>query len=121
MSQERHEEKHAEEQEQTPYYLAARYAGERPAGRAYFEGQETILRADCDLSVFRFQLNRVWHVAVLGEKPPDDLEDKLKTILSRGTPAPLPPEVLQTLASLRANATRQGPWVERHFRPGQRL
>ncbi len=121
MSQERHEEKHAEEQEQTPYYLAARYAGERQAGRAYFEGQETILRADCDLSVFRFQLNRIWHVAVLGEKPPEDLEGKLKTILSRGAPTPLPSEVLETLARRRESATEKGPWVERHYRPGDRI
>ena len=39
-----------------PYYLAARFPGERRAGRAYFRSQAVLLHAGRDLSVFRLIL-----------------------------------------------------------------
>lgn len=110
------------EQESKPYYLASQFGGERPAGRAYFQAQELIFNTpDCDLSVFRFQLSRIYHVAVIGIRPDEGLERRLRNILSRGESVSLSPEILRTLMSRRSQATRQGPWVERHYRPGTEI
>ena len=110
------------EHEPIPYYLAARFAGERPAGRAYFRVQELIFATpEAHLSVFRFQLSRIYHVAILGENPDEELEQRLQRILAKGERVSLPTEVLKMLVERRAQATRQGPWLERHFRPGQPL
>ncbi len=105
------------EREQSTYYRAARFENELASRKAYFEAQAALFRApECDLSSYRIQLNRVWHVLVVGEKPPEELDDKLHSILSTGEPAPLPADLLAYLKDRRARATRLGPWVERHFR-----
>src|SRR5437899_9507681 len=103
------------------YVCAARFPTERKAGRAYFQAQEAIFTADCDLSAFRLQLNRVYHVAVLGRTPTAEVDQRLRIILAAGEPATLPEDVLKLLEERRARATEQGPWVERHYRPGQTL
>src|SRR3989337_1112254 len=100
------------EKQPEPYYLAARFGREHIAGLAYSQAQQTIFGQDCDLSVYRFQLNRVWHVAVLGEEPPTNLQSVLQRILSLGDPTTLPTEALRLLIQRRTDATRQGPWVE---------
>ena len=74
-----------------------------------------------DLSAYRLRLREVWHVAVLGEPPPPDLDERITTILAAGEPAILPAEVMTALTERRAQSIRQGPWVQRHFRPGQPL
>ena len=109
--------------EQQPEYLkVARFLGEKPAGRAYRQAEQLLYRRpDCDLSAFRFHLSRIWHVAILGDQPPEDIDRRLQTILSRGQPASLPEEILLELQRRRAQATKLGPWVERHTRPGQLL
>jgi len=111
----------APEKQPEPYYQAARFPHEQIAGLAYSQAQQTIFGQDCDLSVYRFQLNRVWHVAVLGEPPPGHLESRLHRILSPGEPTTLPAEALRILLQRRSEATRQGPWVERHYKPGKQL
>lgn len=58
------------EEGSTSSYKAARFPSEKPAGEAYFQAQEVIFKADCDLSVYRLRLNRIWHLAVLGDPPP---------------------------------------------------
>ena len=105
------------------YHQAARFAGEEPAGVAYFAAQEAVAAhaGDVDLSAYRFQLNRVYHVAVLGDPPPTALHDELRAILASGEPAQLPEDVLKLLNARRAEATELGPWVEGHYRPGKRL
>jgi hypothetical protein len=106
------------EHEPFSYQRIARFAGEKPAGRAYTQAQHSIFTAEgCDLSVFRLLLGRDWHVAVLGDLPPQELSQQLDRILSRGVPATLPAEVMQALAERRAEATKLGPWVERHLIP----
>jgi hypothetical protein len=102
-----------------PLYLqVARFSGERPAGRAYNQLQEAIFRSPaCELSVYRMLLQRDWHVAVLGDPPAATLERRIRQVLTRGTPASLPAEILEELQRRRAAATRIGPWVERHQRP----
>ena len=108
-----------EHQSSEPEYLkVARFSGEKPAGRAYRQAEELLFRSpDSELSAYRFHLNRVWHVAILGDRPPEDLDRRLQRILSRGEPASLPEEILVELQRRRAQATRLGPWVERHARP----
>ena len=113
----------AQEQKSPLYQRAARFAGERPAGRAYTQAQRVIYEAPqpIDVSVFRLQLNRLWHVAALGLTPPAPVLQALEDILATGEPADLPPEAWQALAARRAQAIKGGPWTERHHRPGKRL
>jgi hypothetical protein len=77
--------------EHPDYLKAARFGGKKPAARAYRQAQNLLFATpDCELSAFRFHLDRLWHVAALGGQPPDDLNRQLRTILSRGEPASLP-------------------------------
>lgn len=102
------------------YYQAARFPNERSSGVAYFQAQEAIFKTpDCDLSVYRLQLNRIWHVAAIGEPPPPELERRLESIFSDAEPMSLPSDVLRALQARRAEAIKQGPWVERHYPPGK--
>lgn len=109
------------EPESCAYCRAARFAGEEPAGLAYSQAQDAIYKTDCDLSAFRFQLDRLWHVAVLGDLPPDYLKARIKMILSAGDPTSLSTDILEALQERRVEAMRRGPWVEGHYRPGRRL
>jgi hypothetical protein len=110
------------EAEPAVYAKAARFAGERPAGDAYSAAQRVIYEGPPnDLSVFRLQLNRLWHVAALGLLPPAPVLTAIEEILATGEPAELPAAVWQTLAERRDQATRRAPWTERHFRPGNPL
>jgi hypothetical protein len=104
-----------------PFYLAARFPGEQPAARAYMRAREMVFQAPCDLSVSRFLLDRVSHVAIIGEPPARTLERDLRRILSRGTLANLPALILAQLWARRLNAIREGNWVERHHQPGESL
>jgi hypothetical protein len=115
-------EPHAEG-EPPPYLRAARFAGERPAGQAYFSVQRVIYEAPerTDLSVFRLQLDQLWHVAALGITPPATVLHAIEDILASGEPVTLPDDVVTVLTERRAQAIRQGSWSERHFRPGQPL
>jgi hypothetical protein len=100
-----------------PYHQTARFASEQPAGAAYNQLQDTIFSGlPNDLSAYRIILNQVWHVSILGLTPPDELRQKLDTILKTGEPADLPLEVLKALAERRRQSIRHGAWVERHFR-----
>ena len=106
----------SQEHEGQPFYLrVARFSGERPAGRAYNQLQEAIFRSPgCDLSVFRLSLDRQWLVSVLGDPPDEPLDRRIRQVLARGVPASLPDDILAELQRRRAEATRIGPWVERH-------
>lgn len=109
-------------QGQAAYVRAARFSGEKPAGRAYRKAQDLLFRApDCELSAYRFHLDRIWHVAVLGQPPAEHLDQWIRKILSRGEPASLPEELVLELERRRTLATELGPWVERHQRPGPDL
>ncbi len=110
------------EQAPLPYYQAARFPDEHHAGRAYSLAQQAIYTdPENDLSVYRIQLNTIWHVVVLGQQPPERLEQKLQEILASGEPTSLPPELLKLLTERRAQATQIGPWVEGHYRSGKRI
>ena len=110
------------EQEPIPYYKAARFRAEQIAGKAYFTAQNLIFNdPGCDLSVYRIQLNRIYHLAALGESPSEELDQKLQEILSTGESVSLPPQILKFLTQRRNQAIKKGPWVERHYRPGLNL
>ena len=119
---EREHEPPSSDQSQRRYLQAARFPTERKAGRAYFKLQQALYTTpDCDLSAYRFLLNRISHVAVLGAPPPEPLDRTIRRILASGEPTTLPTEVLTLLLQRRAEQTRFGNWVERHHRPGQPL
>ncbi|MCG3771991.1 MAG: hypothetical protein JW384_03192 [Nitrosomonadaceae bacterium] len=62
---------------------------------------------------------QVSHVAVLGVRPAEEVERRIKRILSAGIATTLPDDILQLLAQRRTAAAKLGPWVERHYRPGE--
>ena len=111
-----------QEDEPVPYHRTARFADEPIAGRAYAAAQRAIFDGPPnDVSAYRFQLNRVYHVTVLGQPPPPELDDQLVQLLSSGEPATLPAEVLEALAERRRQMSRGAGWTEGHYRPGRRL
>ena len=96
---------HEPSAEQSPslYVQVARFSSERKAGRAYFRVQEALYRSPgCDLSAYRFLLERVPHVTVLGVPPPETLDRTIRRILAAGEPTTLPAEVIATLLQRRA-------------------
>jgi hypothetical protein len=105
------------------YHQAARFTSEELAEVTYFGAQDVVFAhvGDVDLSAYRFQLNCVDHVMIVGEPPPADLHDELRSVLAAGEPAVVPEDVLRMLNARRATATKAGPWVEGHYRPGKRL
>ena len=110
------EQPHRPETEPVPYHRTARFADEQHAGTAYGAAQRAIFDGPAnDLSAYRFQLNTVNHVTVLGAPPPADLDAQLAEILSTGEPATLPPEVLAALAERRRQMSRRGGWTEGHY------
>ena len=110
------------EAEPVPYHRTARFADEPSAGVAYGAAQRAIFEGPPnDLSAYRFQLNRIYHVAVLGQPPPADLDEQLTAILASGEPAELPTDVLTALSERRRQMSRRGTWTEGHYRPGRRL
>src|SRR5215208_6526169 len=100
-----------QEDEPVPYHRTARFADEPSAGLAYGAVQETLFDGPPnDLSAYRFQLNQVYYVAVLGEPPPADLDEELARILAVGEPAALPAEVLAALGERRRRMAGRAPW-----------
>jgi hypothetical protein len=110
------------EQEAQPQYAqAARYADEPEAGEAYFQAEAAIFGTNHELSAYRLKLEEIWHVAVLGDTPPEDFDQTIQAILSTGEPTALPPEILAYLNQRRLQARQLGSWVEGHYRPGKRF
>src|SRR5215217_6133859 len=89
------------------YHQAARFTGEALAEATYFAAQDAVFAhaGDVDLSAYRFQLNRVDHVVIVGEPPPPDLHDELRSVLAPGEPAVVPDDVLRLLNARRTAAT----------------
>ena len=123
MSPERPGGGHEQDQPDRPYYRAVRFTREGEARRAYFAAQEFICtdESSSELSTYRFLLNSVWHVGVLGERPDDAAEQQLQRMLRGGLPTELPDDILDALAERREQATKQASWVERHYRSGTDL
>lgn len=110
------------EQEPVPYHRTVRFADGQSASDAYAAVQDAIFAGPPnDLSAYRFLLDQVSHIAVLGEPPPAQLDDQLQALLSVGEPATLPRGVLLALVERRRRLSRQGSWLEGHYRPGRPL
>ena len=104
------------------YHKAARFTRERAAWRVYDRLQAAVFAApDCDLSVYRLQLDHVYHVAVLGAPPPAALDRRIDRLLAHGERVALPQAALVALSQRRRQMTQHGGWVEGHHRPGERL
>ena len=113
------EQEHTGEDRGESYYQAARFTGERPAGRAYQRAQQLIYDNPCELSAFRLELNRIWHVAVVGETPTTELDRRLRLALAGGKVVQLPGDILQLLFERRAQITPHTPWMEGHYTTGE--
>jgi len=100
-----------------PYYLAARFPAKEQAGEAYFPLQKIVFEAKelCDLSVYRLAVSGVWHVVVLGVKPPIELHLRIEAVLTRGVLVNLRADVLRYLYGRRSDASQLGSWVEGHY------
>lgn len=103
------------------YCRAVRYGEEPPSAQAYFQTQNMLAGVTYELSTYRFQLDQGWHVAVLGDRPPEDFDQQIQSILAAGEPTTLPSDILILLNQRRLQAAAIAPWVEGHYRPGKRF
>src|SRR5690349_10415605 len=87
-----------------PYFEVRRFNNERRALTTYNQLQDTLLEHACDLSTYRFLLNQISHVAVLGDRPAETLVQIVERLLGVGTPTTIPPEVRTALEQRRAQA-----------------
>lgn len=110
------------ERKQPLYYQAARFDAELSAAQAYMWAQELIFKdTESNLSVFRLQIDRAWHVAALGEPPAPEIDIALAQILSAGELVELPPQAISFLQERRNKLSKGTSWVEGHYRPGKRF
>jgi HicA toxin of bacterial toxin-antitoxin, len=65
-------------EQDTQYYVAARYPSKQTAGKAYTSIERLIYEADCDLSAYRYfvRSERYWYVVIVGEVPPAPLHER---------------------------------------------
>jgi len=88
---------------------------------AYFAIQDLLFKAkdEVDLSAYRFQLETLWNVAILGVLPPEKIKNQTHTILEQkqGVFIQLPEDVLDFLKDRRERATQISPWIEGHYHP----
>ena len=103
------------------YCRAVRYGEEPPSAQAYFQAQNMLADVTHELSSYRFQLDQIWHVAVLGDRPPAEFDQQIASILAAGEPTTLPSDILILLNQRRLQAATIAPWVEGHYRPGKRV
>jgi hypothetical protein len=102
------------------YYQAARYPNKTRAGKAYTASEQIIHDEDCDLSAYRYLVpgEKKWYVVVIGEKPDQQLHERLKTILmtlARGEAVSLDEDTMTLLLARRLQQIQHGSWVERHY------
>jgi hypothetical protein len=101
------------------YHRAARYQNERPSLKAYTKAQELIRqREDVDLPSYCIIFHKQWHVTVLGEVPPAEIDQRVQSILATGQRTTLPDLVLKTLNHRRLLARDIQPYVEMHHQLG---
>jgi len=110
------------EQAGSPAYLRiVRFKRNAAAKRVYTAAQKAIFHIECDLSVYNLRFNGEPTVVVLGDAPPADLDERLQRMLSAGTPADLPPDIIATLTQRSIEERRKALWSEGHYDPGERL
>jgi hypothetical protein len=112
------------------YYIAATFQT-RQEGQEPHKKVKRIIEHDDDLEVlssFLFErkphdpkappLQRPWHVVILGETPPEPVQQQFQEILSAGELTQLSLETLVTLADRRAREARPGMYREGQHEPG---
>ena len=115
-----------------PYYLAATFRTRDEAQEPYTRAQQMIERdEDVELSAYRFErrphdpkqqpLPRPWYVVVLGDAPPEPIQQQFQDILGAGELTQLSLETIVTLAKRRESETQKGSWVEGHHGAGVRI
>jgi len=111
------------ERRERPFHRAARFGDEETARQAYLTTEQRVFEATADISAYRFQLDQVWHVAVVADEPPSGaLQRAVEDALSQGEQVNLHPEILATLLSRHREVMRHRlPWVEGHYHPGRRV
>jgi hypothetical protein len=100
--------------------LAARFDSQDQAGRVYSAIHE-MLRAsrESDLSVYRFELGGVPHVAVVGLEPSAHILQGVGQALAGGQPVTLAQEAVLWLLERRADMAPEGPgFTEGHYTQG---
>lgn len=100
------------EQEPSPpgWVLARRYPDASSARRVWEAVRGLLLAEDLEASTFRFTLDGVDHVAVLGEAPLEsDMHRTLQVLLdARGTHADVPDSALEQLRERRQRFRQTG-------------
>ena len=100
----------------SPYYQAARFPNKKSTGPIYQAVQQLLYEdVACDLSAFRLQINGIWHVVVIGEKPSGVLHEQIEAQLTNGMLVTLDARILSPLLRRRGEAIQLGPWVEGHY------
>jgi hypothetical protein len=108
------------EQQLPSYHLAARFREDSVSQTIYNQAQQIIHATDCDLSAYRFlrpsQVAKepLWYVVVLGEVPPEPLQQQFEAVLKSGERVTLPPEALVPLYQRRLQEIQKGSYVEAH-------
>ena len=108
------------EQPLPSYHLAARFREDSVSQRVYTQAQQIIHTTDCDLSAYRFlrpsQVAKElpWYVVVLGEVPPEPLQQQFEAVLQPGERVSLPAEALIPLYQRRLQEIQKGSYVEAH-------
>src|SRR6476659_7683176 len=97
------------------YLHAVPFKRDAAAKRVYTQIQETIRITECDLSVFNLRLNGEPIVVVLGDPPPEDLDERLRRMLAAGTPAALPVDLILMLTQRSIEERQKRPWSEGHY------
>jgi len=106
-----------------PFCRAARFDGEATSGTAYRAVQDLIFDSAADISAYRFQASRLWHVAAVADEPPiAEFQRQLEKAFEPGERVILANEVLVALLHRHHQVMRGGlAWVEAHYHPGRRL
>jgi hypothetical protein len=79
------------------YCRAARFPDQPSSESPYLQLQDLVFESDSDLSVFRFQLDNIWHIAVLGDHPGEDIDRRLEQLVSLGQATELDSDMLDFL------------------------
>src|SRR4051794_32860929 len=93
---------------ESAFVKAVRFDEETAAKTTYFAMQDTVFKNDWDLSVYRFLLASISHVAVVGDGQPAGVQKAIEGILAPGEPVVLPPHIVSTLLARRAQAKQLG-------------
>jgi hypothetical protein len=111
------------EQQLPQYYLASRFNTKQEAASPYFSVQETIRTYEgiLNLSAFRFKRlwedpsDKTWYVLVLGQTPPERIQQRLTEVLQKGEMATVPDQALLEFVDRREEQSKHGSWVEAHY------